>query len=80
MPESFTEQEKLNLLSEILKIQHKAIDYMTEEKLKDYVELISLFVKSKTYFDSEGALITMTLLFKNVYTNNLLLQKKEEKI
>lgn len=61
-----TDNEKFSLLAEVLKRQHHVIDHMTGEQLKEYVELMSIFLKTNDCIYEESSLSTMTLMVKNV--------------
>ncbi|WP_088072034.1 hypothetical protein [Gottfriedia luciferensis] len=64
-----TNQEKYILLGQLLKEQHYAIELMSEEQLKDYVELMSIFIKSNDRINQEASLSTMVLIVKNAQRN-----------
>ncbi len=61
-----TNNEKYSVLAEVLKQQHHAIDHMTDEQLREYVELMSIFLKTNNSIYEESSLSTMTLMVKNV--------------
>lgn len=61
-----TNNEKYSVLAEVLKQQHHAIDHMTDEQLREYVELMSIFLKTNDSIYEESSLSTMTLMVKNV--------------
>lgn len=60
-----TDHEKYSLLAELLKQQHDAVGFMTEDQLIDYVELMSMFLKTDDPIHQEASLSTMTLIVKN---------------
>ncbi|WP_033827196.1 hypothetical protein [Bacillus andreraoultii] len=59
------DSEKYSLLADVLKNQHHAIDYMTDDQLKDYIELMSIFLKTNDPIHQESSLATMKLIVKN---------------
>ncbi|MGG1689436.1 hypothetical protein ABDH65_05220 [Heyndrickxia ginsengihumi] len=57
--------EKYSLIADVLRSQHHAIDYMTDDQLQDYVELMSIFLKTNDPIHQESSLATMKVIVKN---------------
>ncbi|MCM3669017.1 hypothetical protein M3181_08385 [Mesobacillus maritimus] len=59
-------EEKFMLLAKILKQEHMKIGLMTDDKLKDYIECISIYLKTKDDIVAEGAIKTIYMMTKNI--------------
>lgn len=59
-------EEKYMLLAEILKQEYMKIGLMTDDKLKDYIECISIYLKTNDDIIAEGAIKTIYMMTKNV--------------
>ncbi|MGE8203043.1 hypothetical protein ACQKP0_00545 [Heyndrickxia sp. NPDC080065] len=65
MSEGLNQQERYGYMAKVLKKHSYAIQYMSEENLRDYVELIHLFLKSENHISQMGNVSTMELIVKN---------------
>ena len=65
MSEGLNQQERYEFMAKVLRKQSYAIHFMTEENLRDYVELIHLFLNSDNHISQIGNVSTMELLVKN---------------
>ncbi|MGD6874214.1 hypothetical protein ACQCU1_18795 [Sutcliffiella horikoshii] len=56
------DEDKINLLVEVLEKDYKTIGLMDRAELKDFVECISIFINTKDNIVAEGAIKTMYLI------------------
>lgn len=63
MVQLLTDEEKY---LEMLQRHHISFGKMNLDELKDYVELMALFLKTNDRIKQEGAVDTMCLLFHNI--------------
>lgn len=65
MSEGLNKQERYEYMAKVLKRQSYAIHYMSDEYIRDYVELIHLFLNTNDNISQIGNISTMELLVKN---------------
>lgn len=65
MSEGLNQQERYEYMAKVLRRQSYAIHYMSEENLRDYVELIHLFLNTDNNISQIGNIDTMKLLVRN---------------
>jgi len=59
-----SDEEKFTLLADIIKQEYMKIGLMTDDKLKDYIECISIFLKTNDHIIAEGAIKTIYMMTK----------------
>lgn len=60
-----TDEEKFLFIGELVKKHHHAFEYMNNENLKDYVELMAMFLQSKDDVILRGSFDTMDKIVRN---------------
>lgn len=65
MIKGLDQQERYEYMAKVLSKQSYAIHYMSGENLRDYVELIHLFLNTDNNNSQIGNVSTMSLLVKN---------------
>jgi hypothetical protein len=65
MSEGLNQQERYEYMAKVLKKHSFAIYYMNDEYLRDYVELIHLFLNRNDNISQMGNVSTMELIVKS---------------